>query len=408
MKTRTDDRLGRIVLMTSHCAGMVDMVALPLWVGTLIARYGLDPRAAGGLVTIFLLGAVTASLVFAPRFDKHVGRRMASLGFGLGALCFFGAAQIQPQTPQFAAMAVLHGLGGLAVGCGLSFTHGTMGRSSNPHRLFGLAGAVLGVFALGFLGLTPKVLESFGGQALFLALGGVMVVAALLAAWAFPVAQETQEAATAARGAGQRIPLVAWAGVLGVSCMALVQALVFSFVERMGMDRGFGLGAVTAILVGMGVVNMFPSALAALFERQLSATAVLTIGPIVQAALAYTIANSHTLAPFAAAASVFVATMLFTHTFAFGALARVDPTGRCVAATAAMVMIGSAIGPVLGGTLGQTAGYGAIGIAALIIDAIALASFGLMSSGIAAGAPAAPGLGEAAKRASPSSPRAAQ
>lgn len=380
MKSLTADRLGRFVLMSSHCAGMVDMVALPLWVGTLIARYGLQPQAAGGLVTLFLLGAVTASLVFAPRFDKHIGRRMAAIGLGIGALCFFCTAQIPAQAPHFTAMAVLHGLGGLAVGCGLSFTHGTMGRSSNPHRLFGMAGAALGVFALAFLGLTPKILEGFGGPALFLVLGGVMVTAALLAAWGFPIADKLPTHLAAARAQGERIPFVAWAGVIGVSCMALVQALVFSFVERMGMDRGFGVGAITAILVGMGVVNLFPTALAALFERQLPLATVLCAGPLVQAALAYTIASSQTLAPFAAAASVFVATMLFTHTFAFGALARLDPSGRCVAATPAMVMIGSAIGPVLGGTLGQSAGYGAIGVAALQIDALALAAFLIMTS----------------------------
>ena len=51
--------------MVAHCAGMVDLVALPVWVGTLIANYNLDPRQAGGLPTLFLLGAVASSLLFA-------------------------------------------------------------------------------------------------------------------------------------------------------------------------------------------------------------------------------------------------------------------------------------------------------------------------------------------------------
>ena len=67
--------------------------------------------------------------------------------------------------------------------------------------------------------------------------------------------------------------------------------------------------------------------------------------------------------------------MLFTHTFAFGTLARLDITGRVVAATPAMVMIGSAIGPVLAGTLVKLSGYGAIGVAAALIDAVALVCF---------------------------------
>jgi hypothetical protein len=47
------------------------------------------------------------------------------------------------------------------------------------------------------------------------------------------------------------------------------------------------------------------------------------------------------------AASVFAAVMIFTHTFAFGLLARLDLSGRAMAATPAMLMIGAAIGPIL-------------------------------------------------------------
>ena len=45
---------------------MVDLVALPVWVGTLIGRYQLDPQQASGHATLFLLGAVLASVLLAP------------------------------------------------------------------------------------------------------------------------------------------------------------------------------------------------------------------------------------------------------------------------------------------------------------------------------------------------------
>jgi predicted MFS family arabinose efflux permease len=82
-----------------------------------------------------------------------------------------------------------------------------------------------------------------------------------------------------------------------------------------------------------------------------------------------------TFVPYALAASVFVAVMIFTHTFAFGLLARIDTSGRALAATPAMLMIGAAIGPVLGGTLVQTFGYSSLGVTALILDAVALLCF---------------------------------
>ena len=67
--------------------------------------------------------------------------------------------------------------------------------------------------------------------------------------------------------------------------------------------------------------------------------------------------------------------MIFTHTFAFGMLARIDRTGRAVAATPAMLMTGAAIGPVLGGTLVKVSGYGSLGIAAVLIAAAAAICF---------------------------------
>ena len=43
----TNSLRGRVALMVGHCAGMVDLVALPVWVGTLISVYRFDPQQAG-------------------------------------------------------------------------------------------------------------------------------------------------------------------------------------------------------------------------------------------------------------------------------------------------------------------------------------------------------------------------
>ncbi len=51
--TLSERRSGRAALMVAHCAGMVDLVALPVWVGALIAYYRLDAQQAGALATFF-------------------------------------------------------------------------------------------------------------------------------------------------------------------------------------------------------------------------------------------------------------------------------------------------------------------------------------------------------------------
>ena len=368
---KTDSFTGLAALAVAHCAGMVDLVALPVWVGTLIAHYRFDPQQAGGLVTLFLVGAVLASAVFAPRFHRLRGRIVAPIGFAAAALAFFGASA----TAEFGALAALHALAGFSAGTGLSFTHGTIGRSANPHRLFAIVGTALGVFAVVFLGATPQLVAAAGGPMLFRVFGAVMAVAAVVAAFAFPVPDAESVESQSFRASGQRLPRAVWFGIAAVSCMALVQAMVFSFVERTGADRGFGTDRVTGVLIAVGLVNLFPAAIAALLQRRLDARTVVLTGPGVQALLALVIATSSGFAPYAVATALFVVPMLFTHTFAFGLLAKLDVTGRATAATPAMLMIGSAIGPILGGTLVKAFGYGGLGIAALVIDVIAIALF---------------------------------
>lgn len=371
----TASKRGRFALMVAHCAGMVDLVALPVWVGTLMAHYRFDPQQAGGLATIFLVGAVLASMVLAPRFGRLPRRPVAMLGFAVSALAFYGASA----QAGFGTMAGLHALAGLAAGAALSVTHGTIARSANPHRLFALAGAALGVFAIAFFATVPPLIATLGGPTLFRAFAGVMGVAAVVALLAFPQVDAAAAAAApvAATPAAATAPLAraVWFGIIGIGCMGLVQSMTFSFLERVGHARGFEATAVAAVLVALSLVNLLPAPLAALLERRLDARSVLLAGPVLQAAGVAVIMLSTVFAPYAAAASVFAAVIIFSHTFAFGLIAQLEPTGRALAATPAMMMTGAAIGPILGGTLVKGFGYGSLAAAAALIAAVSVFCF---------------------------------
>jgi predicted MFS family arabinose efflux permease len=367
--TTTEKWPGRIALMVAHCAGMVDLVALPVWVGTLITVYHFDPQQAGGLATLFLLGAVIASLFFAPRFNRMNGRLATTIGFAGAALAFaFASTQ-----STFVPLAVAHAAAGLSAGTALSFTHGTIGRSVNPHRLFAIVGTALGVFAILFLGAAPNGIAAMGGSVLFQIFAGVMAVAAIVAALSFP--QSAKDDVVIEAAASQKIGRAVWAGVLGVSTMALIQAMVFSFLQQVGTDNGYGLPAITGVLIALGFVNLLPAPLAAILEKRVKAEQVVLVGPIFQAVIALLIMASTGFIPYAGGALFFAAVMIFTHTFAFGLLSRLDGTGRALAATPAMLMVGSAIGPILGGTLVKSFGYPAIGAAACILALVAVALF---------------------------------
>jgi predicted MFS family arabinose efflux permease len=348
---------------------MIDLVALPVWVGTLVAHYHFNALQAGMLASLFLGGAVLASAILAPRFDPATARRKAAAGFGLAAL-LFGLASL---TTSFVLLAVLHAACGVATGLSLSVTHGTIARGANPHRGFALAGIALGVFAILFLGSAPPIVANLGGAALFHLFAGVMALGALACALAFP--RPGSDEALRIPAVREPVSRQVWYGIAGIACMGLVQSMTFSFLERVGSDRGFGLDAVTGVLIALGFVNLLPAPLAALLEKRLSARNVMMSGPLLQALLVVVIMSSTRFAPYAVAASVFAAVMIFTHTFAFGLMARLDRSGRAMAATPAMLMTGAAIGPILGGTLIKGWGYASLGPVALGIAVIAVLCF---------------------------------
>jgi predicted MFS family arabinose efflux permease len=378
---------GIAALMVSHCAGMLDLVALPLWVGTLVAHYHFNPQQAGTLPTLFLIGASLSSVFFASRFNRVNPKWAAVIGFAVAALAF---ALCAGQTAMI-TLAPLHFVGGVAAGTALSSTHGTIGRALNPHRVFAWAGLAIGILGIVFLGGTPGMLAKFGGATLFFIFAGIMGLAALMGLLFFPrpsrqIAEDRRES----RARVQPLSRAVWYSIVGIALLAMTQAMTLSFYERIGMARGFGRELVTLALVAYGFVTLFPAPLAGLLEKRIKATTVISIGPFMQAVFAMLITHTGSYPLFAASGALMAFTILFTHTYAFGLLARLDATGRAVAGTPAMLMVGAAIAPFLGGTLVKFIGFSAIGYAAIVLVAIQLLLFNLTRRAVRNEPPAVP------------------
>ncbi|WP_322053035.1 MFS transporter [Paraburkholderia bannensis] len=365
---------GIAALMVSHCAGMLDLVALPLWVGTLVAHYRFNPQQAGMLPTLFLIGASLSSMFFASRFNRLNAKWAAVPGFAAAALAFTLCIGQTTMT----VLAPLHFAGGLAAGTALSFTHGTIGHARNPHRVFAWAGLAIGIFGIVFLGGTPGILARFGGTALFIIFAGVMGAAALAGLLFFP-RPSWHDAKDRHSPCAQVQPLsrAVWYSIVGIALLAMTQAMTLSFYERIGMARGFGREQVTLALVIYGIVTLFPAPLAGLLEKRIKATTVISIVPTMQAVCAMIATHTWSYPLYAASGALMAFTILFTHTYAFGLLAKLDTTGRAVAATPAMLMVGAAIAPFVGGTLVRFIGFGAIGYTAIVLVAIELLMFNL-------------------------------
>lgn len=281
---------GRMALIIAHCAGMVDLIGLPLWVGVLIEHYGFNPQQAGGLATLFLAGIVISSLLLAPRFNRLPKRMIATLGFMISAVGFFIAAKtINPNI-----LMVLHAICGIATGAALSMTHGTISQGHSPHRLMAMAGVALGIFAVIFMAIVPQLIINYGGQTLFMVFGTVMVIAALTVFTSFPEKTTVIQKENLISNHHLAFPRAVWFGLIGFAFVCLSHAMTNSFVERVGVDHGFAREHIAIALFAMAVMSIITGILAAYCENKLSVRSVLIITPILHALMITLLMNSTT------------------------------------------------------------------------------------------------------------------
>lgn len=357
MNRPIDSFKGWTSLVLCHCAGLIDLVAMPVWIGmVLIGMYGLTPQNAGALVSCFLGAAVLSSAIISPRVNRIQGAVAVPLGYGVAAFAFIAMSM----TRDYTAMVALHLIGGFGVGVGLSMAHATMGSSKNPHRLMAIAFFALTVVSLGFLGGVSKLVANYGGSMLFLALGSIMLVTAVFALLGFPSRQSaaTQQKSSAQHG---KLPRVVWLAMIGTSLVLLNHSMMFGFVERVGDAHGFSREQLMNTMLLIGIVNLTPGVLAAFFEKKISPKLVIVFGPALHALVCLMLTQTTDFIIYVIGACLFPVVMTFTHTFIFGYLAKLDPSGRAVAATPVMLMSGSAIGPFLGGVMAQRLGYESLG-----------------------------------------------
>jgi predicted MFS family arabinose efflux permease len=279
----------------------------------------------------------------------------------VAAVAFFCMAL----TRDYTVLVLLHVVGGLAVGCALSLTHSAIGASPNPHRLIATGFTALSILSLGFLGGVPRVMPALGGQVVFLVLGAIMLTAALFGLFGFPD-RPAPASRDAMPGNRERLSRGVWFAMVGTSLLTLSHSMMLSFLEPIGLAHGFSTGQIMNVLLAIGLVNMMPGLLAALLERKVSARAVMVAGPVLQAALGFTLTHATLFGQYAFAGVIFPTVMIFTHTFVFAFLARNDRSTRAVAATPVMAMTGSAIGPILGGAVARHFGYESIGLTIVV------------------------------------------
>ena len=385
MRVSTESLLGRIVLLFGHVAGMLDLVILPLWVGGMMTTHHLEPQEAGGVVTLFLVGALASNSVLARMFGRLRNRAVVVAGYSIAAFAFFGLIHVPlglAATP-LVQLGVLHLIAGLGIGAGLSCVHGTIARGVSPHRTFAIVNFGVGIFAVLFFALTPPFMAKIGVNAVFYAVFSLIVCATVLSALAFPtppgVTVSRVATSTPRSGAATQIATALAIGFVGVVLLQTAQAITNSFAERIGAFRGFGVEAVGLMFAVNGFISLFAPVLAGLLEKKLLAAPVAAAVLLIHGLCSITLSSTPSFYLYSVAFITMIFVTIFGHTFIFGLFAKFDPSGRMNASTPSMLMLGTAIGPIVGGVVVQRWGFPAMGLTSAAVAFAGAACFGAIA-----------------------------
>ncbi len=309
--TTTESKRGIASLMVAHMAGMLDLVALPIWVGTLILAYQFAPQQAGGLATLFLLGAPIASMVLAPRLNRINPKLAAVAGFAIACAAFFAVSRTAsfgvlgtaplPRRPCCRHRAQRHARHHRTRGqppphlcvCWPRYRHlrhHFPGRRAGDHRGERRAGSVRPVRRRH---------------------GACRPVGLVF----FP--QVTRRAAVTTGAKLPPLGAAVWFSIVAIALMCMTQAMTLSFFERVGEHRGFTLEMVTVSLVICGIVTLFPAPIAALLEKRVAATTVIATVLVFQAVFRMIAMHTSNCVLYTAAGALMAFTIIFVHTFAF-------------------------------------------------------------------------------------------
>lgn len=238
---------------------------------------------------------------------------------------------------------------GLAMGFTASTVFAAYAGRADPQRVWAIATFVNLAYAALLLTLSGWIAQTFGLTGIVAVLAMVAMIG-LACTRLIPPPRLAQEPHAGVAARGWTINLPASCGALALLCLYAGHTTLWSFQERMGLAVGLDRGQV-GVLLGISVLGAIAGAV-------LSMTAGHRFGQRGPNALAFAglIASALLLAvpvmaAYVAGAVIVKTAWFFGLPFILGALARLDRSGRWSSMGAALLALGSAVGPAIGATL---------------------------------------------------------
>lgn len=317
---------------------------MPIYVGALADSYGFDNRQLGWITSSELSGQAIAILI-ALSWIRRLSWRLVMLWSAL-ALVVCNLLSVYAGG-AYVFLLLIRGLTGFAVGSMLAIGCTLLGDTKQADRNFGLligAEVFLQIILFAFL---PAYVADYGVSAIYCVLA-ILAVVALLLSLQIPEQGSRVAADSAEEKPALRLPIL---GLFGTVIFFAGIMLVWSFIERLGIARGFGSEEIGAALSISGVVSLAGALSAAALADRLGRLLPMLVGMVGILLSYWLLATQVSWWSFVLAASLLAAFWNFWLPYQMGAVAAVDLSGRYVVLIPFAQSLGVALGPIIAGRI---------------------------------------------------------
>jgi predicted MFS family arabinose efflux permease len=347
------------------CTGFSSQMVVPIWIGQVIETFQIGSAAAGRIASVeFLTVALTSVTVAA-----FVGRVPSRAFCVLGTLLLFAGNLASMFVTSVDALMAARVVCGLGKGVVVAIIFGLAGQTVNPTRTFAVLNAAYAGFSAAAFLLVPLVVERYGMDGAFGSMVAITIVGLTCLKWVPQARRDTQESWF------RSLPK-APAGLLtlaGLTLMWTAHGSIWVFVERIGVRNGLPLSSIGMVLSAGAVLTVFGPLASHVLEIKRGALWPVLMGLVVLAAAGALLCLGHGVALYIGATLLFSLTALFVLPYIMGLLGFADPGGKLTAGASAFMTLGGSIGPLIGGTVIESAGYPALAFTAAGLIAVVIA-----------------------------------
>ncbi len=358
--------VGLFPLMIIYAVGFMSATYLPVWVSAASTRYGVAASDVG-LIGSFELGAIAVATILSAAFGSP-GTSRVPLAIGLAASIGFNLLTATAHSIGVFTLALI--IAGIANGFLLAEVNGRAAVSGAPTRVFTGQLFVMMGCAVVFFAAAPRLLSAWGGGApfFFCAAAGAVALISLL--------KLAPGAVRSGAGSVHHKFRMQSAGVLLLVAPTLLfisMNIIWPFIGAEASRAGVSLATYSKALSAGAFVNLAGPILAErLLRRRSSGVLAMSVGITALLACAALITALPGASAFIIGVIFLPFFLLVLVPFYLSFLLKSDPSGKLVSVSSAFFMIGTAVGPGLGGLALDALGLPGLAFASILTPLLAL------------------------------------